>query len=140
MLKAKGVPLNIRAIDAPPRVKDRDGTMCCNVLVAIDSGQYDRLVILVGNIHGIKHIVWAPEVSNNPQYLAGRLIQEGVKAFTVMQYWGEETEQPRLISTTTPQGSALVMKVIDPVNHGSKMTGCDVADAVVVWPKLSCVD
>jgi hypothetical protein len=109
--------------------------MLSNILVAIDSGQYDRLVILVGNIHGIKHIVWAPEVSNNPQYLAGRLIQEGVKVFTVIQYWGEETEQPRLISTTTPQGVALAMKVIDPVNHGAKMTGGDGADAVVVWPK-----
>ena len=82
-----------------PSVKDRDGTMCCNVLVAIDGGQYDRLVVLVGNIHSIKHIVWAPEVSNNPRYLAGRLIQEGVKVFTVMQYWGEGTEQPKLIST-----------------------------------------
>ena len=94
MLKAKGAPLHIRAIDAPPSVKDRDGTMCCNVFVALDSGQYDRLVVLVGNIHGIKRIVWAPEVSHNPQYLAGRLIQEGVKVFMVIQYWGEETEQP----------------------------------------------
>ncbi|MBW2036724.1 MAG: hypothetical protein JRI41_04500 [Deltaproteobacteria bacterium] len=135
MLKTKGVPLHIRAIDAPPSVQDRDGTMCCNVFVAIDSGQYDRLVVLVGNIHGIKHIVWAPEVSHNPQYLAGRLIQEGVKVFTVLQYWDEGTEQPKLISTTTPQGSALAMKVMDPVNHGVKMTGSDVADAVVLWPK-----
>ena len=39
------------------------------------------------------------------------------------------------ISTTTPQGSALAMKVIDPVNHGAKMTGGDGADAVVAWPK-----
>jgi hypothetical protein len=93
-------------------------------------------VVLIGNIHGIKHIVWAPEVSNNPQYLAGRLIQEGVKVFTVMQYWGEETEQPKLISTTTPQGVDLAMKVIDSVNHGVKMTGGDGADAIVLWPKL----
>ena len=93
------------------------------------------MVILVGNIHGIKHIVWAPEVSNNPQYLAGRLIKEGVKVFTVMQYWGEGTEQPRLISTATPQGAALAMKVIDSVNYGVKMTGGSGADAVVVWPK-----
>jgi hypothetical protein len=98
------------------------------------------LVILVGNIHGIKHIVWAPEVSHNRQYLAGRLIQEGTKVFTVMQYWGEGTEQPKLISTTTPQGAALAMEVMEPVNHGAKMTGGDDADAVVVWPKLSCVD
>ena len=92
-------------------------------------------VVLVGNIHDIKHIVWAPEVSHNPQYLAGRLIQEGVKVFTVMQYWGEETEQPRLISTT-PQG-VLAMKVMDPVNHRVNMTGGgDAADAVVLWPKL----
>ena len=135
MLKAKGVPLHIRAIDAPPSVKDRDGTMCCNVLVALDSGKYDRLVVLVDNIHSIKHIEWAPEVSHNPQYLAGRLIQEGVKVFTVMQYWGEGTEQPKLISTTTPEGEVLAMKVMDPVNHGVNMIGGDVADAVVVWPK-----
>ena len=98
------------------------------------------MVVLVGNIHGIKHIVRIPEVSNNRQYLAGRLIQEGVKVFTVMQYWGEETEQPRLISTTTPQGEVLAMKVMNPVSHGVKMTGGDVADVVVVWPKLICVD
>ncbi|MBE9569859.1 MAG: hypothetical protein IMF11_04485 [Proteobacteria bacterium] len=90
-------------------------TMCCNVLVALDSGKYDRLVVLVGNIHCIKHIVWAPEVSHNRQYLAGRLIQEGVKVFTVMQDWDEETEKPRLISASTPQGLALAMKVIDPL-------------------------
>jgi hypothetical protein len=90
MLQANGALLHIRAIDAPPSVKDRDGAMWSNVLVALDGRQYDRLVLLVGNIHGIKHIVWAPEVSNNRQYLAGRLIQEGVKVFTVMQYWGEE--------------------------------------------------
>lgn len=58
-----------------------------------------------------------------------------MKVFTVMQYWDEGTEQPRLIGTSTPQGSALAMKVIDPVNHGAKMTGEDGADAVVVWPK-----
>jgi hypothetical protein len=75
-------------------------------------------------------------MSHNPQYLAGRLIQEGVKVFTVMQYWSEEIEQPRLISTTTPQGEALAMKVMDPVNYGIKMTGGDGADAVVLWPKL----
>jgi len=76
--------------------------MCSSVLVALDSGQYDSVVILVGNIHGIKSIAWTPEVSHNPQYLAGRLIQEGVKVFTVMQYWGEETEQPRLIYVPSP--------------------------------------
>jgi hypothetical protein len=140
MLKVNGDPLHIRAIDAPPSVKDRDGAMWSNVLVALDGGQYDRLVLLVGNIHGIKRIVWAPEVSHNRQYLAGRLIQEGVKVFTVMQYWADKTEQPRLISTTTPQGAALAMKVIDPVNHGAKMTGGDAADAIVVWPKSSYVD
>jgi hypothetical protein len=117
ILQAKGTLLHIRAIDAPQSVKDRDGTMCSSILVALDSGRYDSLVVLVGNIHGIKSIAWAPEVSHNPQYLAGRLIQEGVKVFTVMQYWGEETEQPRLISTTTPQGEVLAMKVMDPVNH-----------------------
>lgn len=136
MLQAKEPLLHIRAIDAPPSVKDRDGTMCRRVLVALDSGEYDSLVVLVGNIHGIKSIVWAPEVSHNPQYLAGRLIQEGVKVFTVMQYWGEKTEQPRLISTTTPQGEVLAMKVMDPVNHGVNMIGEDAADAVVLWPKL----
>jgi len=47
--------------------------------VALDSGQYDSLIVLVGNIHGIKSIAWAQEVSHNPQYFAGRLIQEGVK-------------------------------------------------------------
>ena len=134
-LKEKRALLDIRAIDAPGGVKDRDGAMCRNILVAINSGQYDRLVILVGNIHGIKHIVWAPEVSHNLQYLAGRLIQEGVKVFTVMQCWGEETEQPKLIGTATPQGAALAMKVIDVVNHAVKMTGDDVADTVVVWPE-----
>ena len=103
--------------------------------IHFNRGQYDRLVILVGNFHGIKHIVWAPEVSHNRQYLAGRLIQEGVKVFTVMQYWADKTEQPRLISTTTPQGAALAMRVIDPVNHGVKMTGGDAAAAIVVWPK-----
>ena len=92
MLQAKGVPLHIRAIDAPPSVQDRDGTMCRNVLVALDSGQYDRLVILVGNIHGIKHIVWAPEVSHNHQYLTGRLIQEGVKHRPHGEDW-EDIEQ-----------------------------------------------
>jgi len=56
-----------------------------------------------------------PKVPHNRQYLAGRLIQEGVKVFTVMQYWGEETEKPRLISASTPQGLALAMKVIDPL-------------------------
>jgi hypothetical protein len=110
--------------------------MCRSVLVALDSGRYDSVVVLVGNIHGIKSIAWAPEVSHNLQYLAGRLIQEGVKVFTVMQYWGEETEQPRLISTTTPQGEVLAMKVMDPVNHGVNMIGGDAADAVVLWPKL----
>lgn len=91
------------------------------------------LVILVGNIHGIKNIVWAPELSDNPQYLAGRLIQEGVKVFTVMQYWDEGTEQPRLVHTDMPYGASLAMKVIDPVNYGDKMTGRDCADAVLVW-------
>ena len=110
--------------------------MCSSVLVALDSGRYDSVVVLVGNIHGIKSIAWAPEVSHNPQYLAGRLIQEGVKVFTVMQYWGEETEQPRLISTTTtPQSEILAMRVMDPV-HGVNMIVRDAADAVVLWPKL----
>lgn len=58
-----------------------------------------------------------------------------------MQYWASKTEQPKLISTTTPQGADLAMRVLDPVNHGVKMTGGDAADAVVLWPKLiSCVD
>jgi len=64
---------DVRAIDAAEEDKDRDVTMSRNVVAAVRSEEYDVVLVLVGNNHAIKKMMWHPNSGSSTKYLAERL-------------------------------------------------------------------
>ena len=137
MIKELGrLPVTVKAIDSSAEDGNRDQGMMGHMVPLIRADRYDKVIILVGNNHAIKSIKWHPETGHSRlgnQYLAGRLAQQGVNVCSVVQDFSLNTGKPRLLPTTSQEGSHAAMQVIKAVYHDEKMSGTDVADAVVVW-------
>ena len=79
---------------------------------------------------------WHPDTGHNKlgnQYLAGRLVQKGINVCSVIQDFSQLTDNPKILTTISPEGSAAAMRAIGSTYHDDDMSGVDVADAVVVW-------
>jgi hypothetical protein len=128
-----GRPVTVAAIDAASSQNDRERAMYENVMKALDTGRYNRLLILVGNGHTLKNMKWDPEVPRrNLPKLAKRLAGD-VEIYSIHQVFGEGQDGPSFMSTKTPDGAAVAMKGVDFLKYAPGMQGEDVADAVVLW-------
>ena len=125
--------LTLRAIDATQKDTSRDGAMCRNIMAAVRDGQYDKVVVLVGNIHASKHIKWHPEVGEAHKYLAGRLIEYGVNPCSIFQSFAQKHTHPKLLYADNQEGALAAMKEIDSVYHAEDMSSEQVADSVMIW-------
>ncbi len=127
--------VTIKASDARADEMDRDKALSRNIKSALSSDKYDKILVLVGSNHVIKHIKWHEEGPNQKQkYLAGYLIADGIDPCSIQQLFrGTAGSSAGLVMTDTERGSALAMEVIRHVNHSAEMTGGGVSDAVVEW-------
>ncbi len=127
--------ITVKAIDARGDDDNRDLAMSTNIKSALASGQYEKILVLVGDHHVIKDIKWHESLGNwNKKYLAGYLIADGVDPCSIQQLFRESSgDASELVKTDTVRGSALAMEVIKHVNHSDAMVGRDVSDAVVEW-------
>ena len=95
-----------------------------------------RSMALVGNLHAIKRMKWHPDTGHSKmenQYLAGRLVKKSINVCSVSQDFSRLTDNPKLLTTKSQEGSDAAMRVIGSTFHDKGMSGVDVADAVVVW-------
>jgi len=125
--------VDVRAIDATNEDKDRDVTMSRNVAAAVRSGEYDVILVLVGNLHTIKRMKWHPDSGATSRYLAERLLDSGFDVCSVMQRFAGQESGPVVISGRSPEKNVLVMDIIRNTYHAEDMTGEGVADVVVSW-------
>jgi len=134
--KMKG-RVTVQAIDAREEDVFRDKAMSRNLLSALASGEYDKILVLVGNLHAVKNITWIEDLNLNKQYLAGNLIGSGgegpCSVFQLFRVGDGDDKKPVLMKIDTVKGSSLAMEIIKSVNHSDKMTGVDVGDAVIEW-------
>ena len=125
--------ITVQAIDASEVEPVRDAAMSKNILSAVSSGKYDKILVLVGNVHVIKNIQWHNDITRTGKYLAGHLLEAGINACSVQQLFLVKRGTSILVSTDTKKGASLALEVICPVNHSETMKGSDVCDAVVEW-------
>ena len=129
--------VTVKAIDARDDEVDRELVMSRNLQTALALGKYDKILVLVGNIHAVKKIKWHEDLGDrNKKYLAGLLIADGADPCSVAQMFKNDApggDGAELVESGTDRFSALAMEVIGHVNHSSEMTGDDVCDGVVEW-------
>ncbi len=92
-----GTGVSVRALDAGRSdTGPRDAVMARRIRDAVDAARYDRIVVLVGNVHALKEIPWAPGARDRRGgKLAGRLAAAGVPVVSVVQWFPESCPDPR---------------------------------------------
>jgi len=125
--------VDVRAIDATDEDNDRDATMSRNVAAAVRSGEYDVVLVLVGNLHTIKRMKWHPDSGATSRYLAERLVGGGIDVCSVMQRFAGQESGPVVTSGCSTEKNVLAMDIIRNTYHAEDMTGDGVADVVVGW-------
>jgi hypothetical protein len=125
--------LTVQAIDAGDAEPVRDAAMNRNILSAVSSGKYDKILVLVGNTHVIKNIQWHKDITSTRRYLAGHLLEAGINPCSIQQLFRVRRGTPILVRTDTKKGASLALEGISSVNHNNNMEGSDVCDAVVEW-------
>jgi hypothetical protein len=125
--------ITVQAIDAGESEPIRDASMSRKIQSAVYSGKYDKILVLVGNVHVIENIQWHKDITRTGQYLAGHLLKVGLHPCSVQQLFRPRGETSLLVRTDTKEGASLALEVISPVNHSKNMDGSDICDAVVEW-------
>lgn len=129
--------VDIKAIDATEDENNREQAMFDFLSHVIAFAKYDKILVLVGNLHAIKNVKWHPDTGHaesDDQFFTGRLIQDGTKICSVVQdFTLHGTDNPMVLTTDSFEGAAAAMRTIKAVYHKDNMIGKDVADAVVVW-------
>lgn len=123
----------VQAIDAGDSEPSRDVSMSKNIQSAASSGKYDKILVLVGNVHVIKNIQWHRDITSTQQYFAGHLLNVGLNPCSVQQLFRARGGTSRLVRTNTKVGASLALEVIFHVNHRESMEGSGICDAVVEW-------
>lgn len=96
--------ITVKAIDADEDEDNRDMAMSMNLLSALSSRKYDKILVLVGNNHTIKNIQWHEDVGDRKKkYLAGHMIAGGVDPCSVQQLFRDSspTSDAVLVKTDT---------------------------------------
>jgi len=129
--------VTVKAIDARDDEVDRELVMSRNLQTALALGKYEKILVLVGNIHAIKKIKWHEDLGDkNKKYLAGYLIADGVDPCSVAQLFKDDAPgggNTVLVERGTDRFSTLAMEIIGHVNHSADMAVDGVFDGVVEW-------
>ncbi|MEW6487733.1 MAG: hypothetical protein AB1578_07450 [Thermodesulfobacteriota bacterium] len=132
--------VSVAAVDASARdLEARDGAMARRIASALDSGRYDRVVALVGNLHALRTIPWAEQGGGAPREKLGALLSAGTLGVaSVLQWFPDgcrEGRVPRFHGAGSSPAQSAVEGLWNLLHTGPPEPGsaARAADAVVVW-------
>jgi hypothetical protein len=134
--RTHGPFITIAAIDARDHERVRDAAMARNIRNHLASSQFERAVVLVGNLHAIRKMQWAKDAGRKMPYLAERLVDADVKVTSVMQDFNPECgrrKDPTFYSINDSKGLEAVRRQLDVVKHQSGMDMSKVSDGIIIW-------
>ena len=135
---ADGALVTVAAIDGLGGEMARDEAMAMHIRRHLTSGDAERVMALVGNLHTIRNIQWAKEAGRQPPYLAERLMHADIAVTSVMQDFGaacDHLRHPVFYTTAHRQGLEAVSRQLDAVNHDPGMDKRQALDGIVVWAR-----
>ena len=91
--------ITVRAIDARDDENSREVAMSRNLALALSSGEYNKIIALVGSNHVIKKIKWYEDFDSDNKYLAEILIDDGIRPCSVKQLFRKDGGDPVLVTT-----------------------------------------
>jgi len=133
---AHGQFITIAAIDARNRGRVRDAAMARHIRTHLATGQFDRIVVLVGNLHTIRKMHWTEDAGSNAPFLAERLVDAGVQVTSVMQDLDTKCgglKHPTFYTVRDAKGLEAVRRQLGTIKHHPAMDMRQAADSVVVW-------
>jgi hypothetical protein len=128
--------ITLAAIDALDSERIRDAAMARYIRTHLASGQFDRVVVLVGNLHTIRKMHWTEDAGRKAPFLAERLVDAGVRVTSVMQDLDAACgglRHPTFYLVSDRKGLAAVRRQVDTIKHHPAMDMRQAADGVVVW-------
>lgn len=133
--------VSVAAVDASARDREtRDAAMARRIAHALESGRYDRVVALVGNLHALRIIPWAAQGSGGaPQEKLGALLAAATPGMaSVLQWFPDGCRQervPRLHGAGSPPARSAVEGLWNLLHTRQPEPGSatQAADGVVVW-------
>jgi len=136
LYRAHGQFITIAAIDARNRGRVRDAAMTRHIRTHLATGQFDRIVVLVGNLHTIRKVHWAQDAGSKTPFLAERLLEAGVHVTSVMQDLDTACgglRHPTFYPVSDRKGLEAVRRQLDKMKHHPDMGMRQAADGIVVW-------
>ncbi len=130
--------LGIAAVDGVfPARETRDEQMARSVLEALDGGRWERVALLVGNLHALKAIPWSAEVPDSPRKLSQILGERGVRVASYIQEGSAEHAAPALLVSPSPGVEGAVRRLWAGLNtrEGARRSlAATAVDGLVAWP------
>jgi hypothetical protein len=137
LYRTHGPFITLAAIDARDHERVRDAAMAKHIRTYLASGQFGRVVVLVGNLHAIRKMHWTEDAGRKTPSLAERLAEAGVQVTSVMQdldaECGGRLRYPTFYPVRDRKGLAAVRRQVDKMKHHPAMDMRQAADGVVVW-------
>jgi hypothetical protein len=116
--RTHGLFITLAAIDARDHERVRDATMARHIGNHLASGQFDRIVVLVGNLHTIRKMHWTEDAGSQAPFLAERLVEAGVHVTSVMQELDAECgglKHPTFYPMSDRNGLAAIRRQVDTI-------------------------
>jgi hypothetical protein len=136
LYQTQGAFITIAAIDARDHERVRDAAMARHIRTHLASGPFDRIVVLVGNLHTIRKMHWAEDAGSQTPFLAERLVEAGVQVTSVMQDLDAACggfRHPTFYPVSDRKGLAAIHRQVDKMKHHPAMDMRQAADGAVVW-------
>ncbi len=136
LYRTHGPLITLAAIYARDHERVRDAAMARHIRTRLASGPFDRIVVLVGNLHTIRKMRWTEDAGRKTPFLAERLVDAGVQLTSVMQDLDAECgglKHPIFYPVSDRKGLEAVRRQVDKMKHDSAMDRWQAADGVVVW-------
>jgi hypothetical protein len=134
--QAQSNRLTVVALDDLETSTHRDAALAAHLQHHLATGQYDRVVVLVGNLHAVRRMHWAEDAGQQAVYLAERLVTAGFRVTSVMQDGDAECHhqrQPTVYAPEEPCGLEAVQRRLQVVKSHPEMDVRKSVDGIVVW-------
>jgi hypothetical protein len=127
LYQTQGQFITVAAIDARDHERVRDAAMAKHIRTHFATGPFDRIVVLVGNLHTIRKMHWTEDAGRQALFLAERLVEAGVQVTSVMQDLDAECgglKHPTFYPVRDRKGLAAVRRQVDKMKHHAGMDDC----------------
>ncbi len=129
--------IDVRAIDIPSSDgRSRDAGMTSNIMDALASEKYDKILILVGSLHSLKKVRWVDYVPDKTPKLGEMLSIAGIRVTSVMHEAGPACngkKYPKLYTMAEQEGREAARFLVSKINVKENMTIDGTLDGAVLW-------